>query len=180
MEKLRNLLFTIACGLFLASCGGGAQTESSSEEGDARTETVESHDAAREQFTSEDLKNSITEAGVVGDIQITYVDIKDVDEEDAKTYLLGLAHEVEDYNAWKPVCDADSDRRTDAGLKCEALTTDADNPNMVYLFFSTDDLDKGMEMVGSDKLKQKRQEGGVKEEPTLNVWVLPDTEHKFA
>jgi len=164
MEKLRNLLFTIACGLFLASCRGGAQTESSSEEGDARTETVEasnemaeskysgkigvsvmhkvndvaawievyervsdpdarigyrvskddpnlliiyelteSHDAAREQFTSEDLENSMTEAGVVGDIQITYVDIKDVDEEDAKTYLLGLAHEVEDDNAWKPV-----------------------------------------------------------------------------
>jgi len=71
--------------------------------------------------------------------------------------------------------DADSDRRTDAGLKFEALTTDADNPNMVYLFFSTDDLDKGMEMVGSDKLKQKMQEGGVKGEPTLNVWVLPDT-----
>lgn len=136
-------------------------------------EWTEGHEAAKAFYGSDDFKNMTDSVGVEGEMDIVYYDVQAVDDQPALTYVLAASHEVEDYDAWKVKFDEDSDARSNAGIKFEALATDADNPNMVYLMFSTNDLDAAMEMFESDDLKQKMEDAGVKGEPVMSVWLSP-------
>ena len=133
-------------------------------------EWTESHEAAKGFFTSDRFKAITDSIGVVGEIQATYYDVKDSDDQPPLGYIIGVGHEVNDYDAWKVKFDEDAESRSNSGMKFEALSTDADNPNMVYIMFSTDDLDGAMAMMSSDELKQKMADAGVVGEPEVYIW----------
>ena len=139
-------------------------------------EWTESHAAGKEFFGSDDFKAITDSIGVVGEIQTVYYDIKELDDQPALQYAIAIGHEVSDYDAWKVKFDEDADARNEAGVKFEALSTDADNPNMVYIMFSTNDLDGAMEMIESEDLKQKMADAGVIGEPEVSIWVSPTSE----
>jgi len=83
-----------------------------------------------------------------------------------------IRHKVADFAKWKPVYDAHEPSRQNAGLKEEHLLRNADDPNEVILFFSTEDLDKAKAFTASDDLRQAMQKAGVSDKP--DVYFLKD------
>ncbi len=136
-------------------------------------EWTESHEAAREMFASESFKNLTDSIGVVGEIGVVYYDVKELDDQPALPYVIAISHEVTDFEAWKTDFDSHAEWRAEKGFKFEAMGTDPDNPNMVYLMFSTSDLDSAKEAMGSEDLQQKMMEAGVLGEPNVSFWNSP-------
>jgi heme-degrading monooxygenase HmoA len=83
-----------------------------------------------------------------------------------------IRHKVADFAKWKQVYDAHASARRNAGLKEEHLLRNADDPNEVILFFSTEDLDKAKAFTASDDLRQAMQKAGVSDKP--DVYFLKD------
>ncbi|MEQ9425618.1 MAG: hypothetical protein RJQ09_14430 [Cyclobacteriaceae bacterium] len=140
-------------------------------------EWTESHAAAKEQFGSDRLNHVMDSIGVAPERSYVYYDVKWVNdsEDEPLSSVIAVSHEVVDYATWKAAYDADTENRKTAGLRDEAVSVDADNPNMVHMIFSTNDVDAVMAMMESDDLKQKMEEAGVKSEPNVSVWVQPNT-----
>ncbi len=138
-------------------------------------ELTKSHQAARNAFSSPQLKEAMTEAGVISEPVYHYYDIKfRVIESTAKKYRLGVSHEISDYAAWKKIFDEDEPIRTKANLELRAISLDADNPHMVNIMFATDDIDKAKEVINSDELKKRMTVAGVRSEPVFSVFKVPE------
>ena len=135
---------------------------------------TESHQASMDMFASERMKSVMDSAGVTGEVKYQYYDLVfNSGEGTAGTYLIAGNHEVSDFASWKESFDADEPMRQENGLTLEAMATSADNANLVYLFFSTNDVDKAMAMLTGDDLKKVMEEAGVISELNLSVWVAP-------
>lgn len=80
-----------------------------------------------------------------------------------------LRHSVADYNAWRPVYDADRPRRDEGGLREVGVFRGADDPNSVLVVWVADDVSGFQAMMESDDLKEKMQEAGVTSAP--EVWI---------
>jgi len=133
-----------------------------------------SHEEAKANLESAETKATMAEAGVIGEPTFTYYDMKYAnDQPSTKMYRIGLSHEVKDYDAWKPLFDEDAPRREEAGMELRAISTDADNPNMVNIMFATDDISAVEEMMSSEDLKAKMEAAGVISEPTVMILKVP-------
>ena len=79
-----------------------------------------------------------------------------------------LSHDVEDFSKWKPLYDADSERRTAAGLKELSVGTKSGDPNKVYVIWEGDagTVDK---MMQDPELAEKMKEAGVVSEPEVII-----------
>jgi hypothetical protein len=80
-----------------------------------------------------------------------------------------LQHRVADYDAWRPVYDADRPRRDAAGLREIGVYRDADDPNMVLIVWDADGPEGFRAMFTSEELKAKMQEAGVVSAP--EYWI---------
>ena len=80
-----------------------------------------------------------------------------------------LQHRVADYDAWRPVYDADIERRSAAGLQEIGVFREAGDENLLLLVWSTDNIEGFKAMLTSEELKAKMQEAGVVSEP--EVWI---------
>lgn len=82
--------------------------------------------------------------------------------------IIILNHDVKDFASWKPVYDADADRRINAGFEEIAVGTKSDNPNSVYMIWEGDPSSiEGM--LKDPELKAKMQEAGVVSPPEFLV-----------
>ena len=79
-----------------------------------------------------------------------------------------MNHDVEDYATWKPVYDADSARRDDAGFRELAVGTKSDNPNRVYIIWDGDAAIMDQMMQDPD-LTEKMKEAGVTSAPEVTI-----------
>jgi hypothetical protein len=133
-----------------------------------------SHEEAKAGFASDELKAAMERAGVNSEPVFTYYDIKYLNLEATEaSYRVGISHEVMDFETWKPLFDADEERRAQAGLELRALATDADNANLVHIYFATDNLEPVKGMMDDPDLKAKMEEGGVVSEPVFAFWQKP-------
>jgi hypothetical protein len=80
-----------------------------------------------------------------------------------------LNHRVEDYKKWRPVFDADTRRRTEAGMKNEKVFRSADDPNNIYIIADVADPSTTAKMMNDPDLAAKMKEGGVISKPTVTV-----------
>ncbi len=78
-------------------------------------------------------------------------------------------HRVDNYDTWKPVYDADVERRNAAGLTELGVYRKAGDENLVLLVWSADSIEGFRAMSDSEELKAKMQEAGVVSEP--EVWT---------
>ena len=79
-----------------------------------------------------------------------------------------MSHDVADYATWKPVYDADSARRDDAGFRELAVGTKSDNPNSVYIIWDGDAAIMDQMMRDPD-LEAKMKEAGVTSAPEVTI-----------
>lgn len=72
-----------------------------------------------------------------------------------------LSHRVNNYESWKKIYDEDLPRRNEAGLKEVTCGPKMGDPNLVYMVFKTDDLEKAQQMIENEELKEVMQKAGV-------------------
>jgi len=84
---------------------------------------------------------------------------------------LGIFHEVEDYNKWKPVFDSDAPRRDQAGLQYLDVLKNAENANNLAVFFMTPDHKAAKDFI-SDGLRNKMNEAGVVSVPSFIMYDI--------
>ena len=70
-------------------------------------------------------------------------------------------HKVADYDAWRPVYDADREARNSAGVKELGVYRSVQDPNDVYLLFEVSDVEAFQKFGQSPELAEKMREGGV-------------------
>jgi hypothetical protein len=137
-------------------------------------ELTRSHEDARNNFTSEKLKEVMRNAGVVGEPKYQYFDVRyRASEPTTKLYRLGVTHRVESYERWKKIFDEDEVIRAEARLELRAISTNADDPLMINVMFATDDIEKAKNVINSGELKKRMKEAGVLNEPDLSVFRVP-------
>ena len=137
-------------------------------------ELTNSHEAARNAFSSQQFAEVMRDEGVTSEPIFNYYDIRF--RESGKTnklYRLGVSHEVQDYEKWKKIFDEDEPVRARANLELRAISTNAENPKMVNIMFATDDIDKAKEVINSDELRKRMTEAGVRSEPVFAIFRVP-------
>jgi hypothetical protein len=83
-----------------------------------------------------------------------------------------VRHRVADYDAWKAVFDEHAGARRDHGLTDAGLFRDADDPAVVIIVMTTDDVERARAFAGSDDLRETMQRAGVVSQP--EVWIGTD------
>jgi hypothetical protein len=95
--------------------------------------------------------------------------------DDPMRYVL-VKHKVKDFDIWKKIFDADAGNRQAAGSKGGVLLRAMDDPNMVYILFEMEDVEKAKGFFRSAQLKKTMEKAGVIEEPHIHFL---DTGIKF-
>jgi hypothetical protein len=80
-----------------------------------------------------------------------------------------VRHEVEDFDKWKPAFESDIPKLKELGMTNEKVYRDKDNPNIVTVIGDCESVDKIMEYMGSDEIKEKMASGGVVGKPEVFV-----------
>jgi hypothetical protein len=83
-----------------------------------------------------------------------------------------IYHKVKDYNAWRPVFDADSTRQKEAGLTEIAVERSADQPNNVKIVFGASDIAKAKAFSSDPQLKEAMDKAGVISKPEIMYWKI--------
>ena len=79
-----------------------------------------------------------------------------------------IQHQVADFDAWRPVYEADQPGRAAAGVRDVAILRDADDPNSVWGVHEGDPAIIGT-MMSDPERAAKMQEAGVTSPPTVYV-----------
>jgi len=132
------------------------------------------HEQGREAMASPETQKAMRDGGVVGEPDIVFADIKFIDPNpSSEKYRVMIQHEVTDYDAWREFFDADEPRRTTAGLSLRGMGTDWQNPNLVTIVFSTNDLEPVRAMQADEGMKEIMEKAGVSSEPLFTYLVVP-------
>jgi hypothetical protein len=70
-------------------------------------------------------------------------------------------HKIADFSKWKPVYDSHLPPRRKAGANETHLLRNIDNPSEAIILFEIEGVKKARELVASDDLRERMQEGGV-------------------
>lgn len=124
--------------------------------------------------SSDDLAKAMVEAGVKGAPAISFARDVEIDSPRGKvegeTYSLFVTHEVEAFDAWKTLYDADAAVRKEVmGVLGGSVSRAVDDPNLVLFHFTVGDPKRVVEAMASDEMKQKLAEAGVKGAPQVRV-----------
>jgi hypothetical protein len=123
---------------------------------------------AKELTGSQEMKERMQNAGVIGKPTFNYLDVvmndTSVIEQNAR---LMVTHKVKDWDAWKKEFDSHKQARMDAGLIDRGLGySDGDN-HLVSIVFAVTDMKKAKAFMNSKDLKDKMAKAGVEGPPTF-------------
>ena len=80
-----------------------------------------------------------------------------------------ISHKVKDYDSWRPLFDADIERRKSTGFTNEQVYRVHDDPNHLYISGDIADLSSLDDMMSDPDLAKKMEEGGVISKPEILV-----------
>ena len=91
-----------------------------------------------------------------------YIDCEPIIHLNPNTMAVIIAsHPVADYAAWRPIYDADTERRKVNGIKTLAVGQKSDDPNMIYMIWEVEDASTIEKMMADPSLQEKMKEAGV-------------------
>lgn len=80
-----------------------------------------------------------------------------------------LTHRVKDYAKWRPIYDADEQRRQNAGWKNVTVYRPINDPNNIHMIGEVDDPSNLDKMVSDPELGKLMEEAGVISKPEIIV-----------
>jgi hypothetical protein len=81
--------------------------------------------------------------------------------------LMIVRHQVADYAKWRPVYDANEEKRQTAGLNNGRIFQVHDNPNEIVILLDAADLEKAKAFASSEDLKAGMMKAGVTGKPEI-------------
>lgn len=75
-------------------------------------------------------------------------------------YLI-VKHKVENYDQWKKVFDSGAGGIEETGFQIQNILRDADDPNMIVLFFKLDDIEKAKAFTDTPEAYKGSEKAGV-------------------
>jgi quinol monooxygenase YgiN len=124
---------------------------------------------------SPELADVMKRAGVDAPPIIRLMEPKEADFiRDQKVAGLIVAHEVEDYVAWKAVYDDTAGLRTENGIIGHAVNTELGKPNHVVVYHQANDVDTLRAFIDLPALQEGMQRAGVKGEPEIHLVQVAD------
>jgi hypothetical protein len=81
--------------------------------------------------------------------------------------MLIIHHRVQNYEAWRPICDAHEPARNTAGLTNGRVFRSADDPDDLVILFDMADRKKAEAFAASEDLKTAMQRSGVQGKPDV-------------
>lgn len=132
-------------------------------------ERNDGNEEQKEFFESEQFQ-AMLEASNAEVSRIEYMDARYGGDGSGIPYRLGIAHEVADFAVWSQKFWDDQERREMAGIKTIALSTDAFNPSMVYVWLGINDVEQAREMINTEETKRTMDEAGVISAPETDWW----------
>jgi hypothetical protein len=122
----------------------------------------------RDFLSSDDLKSTMQNAGVISAPQIALV--KPVEDLTVKTSALAgaiVTHRVADYAAWKTAFDADASARAAAGIVGHAVNRAEGDASLVIVYLQAKSIDELRAFTSSPALKETMKRAGVTGAPTI-------------
>lgn len=124
---------------------------------------------------SSELAEAMRAAGVDAPPTIRLMEPKEADFiPDQKVAGLIVAHEVEDYDAWKAVYDDTAKLRKDNGIIGHAVNTVLGKPNHVLVYHQANDVETLQAFLDLPALQEGMQRAGVKGEPEIHFVQVAD------
>ena len=80
-----------------------------------------------------------------------------------------IISQVEDYDHWRSVYDAQAERAADAGRKSENVYRNADDPNDIVLVGTWESAERFQALMESPELRAAFVEAGVQGAPVIHV-----------
>ncbi|MDP4262929.1 MAG: hypothetical protein Q8941_10385 [Bacteroidota bacterium] len=125
-------------------------------------------DKAKAMGGSQELKDRMKKAGVIGAPTISYVEEVMQDTTTIpQAARVRVTHKVKDWDAWKKEFDDHKQARMDAGLIDRVVGHSIGDNHMVTLVFAITDMAKAKAFMKSKDLKDKMAKAGVEGPPTF-------------
>ncbi len=80
-----------------------------------------------------------------------------------------IRHTVADYDKWRPIFDADSTARKEAGMHLIGVDRGIDNPNEINIPFMIEDVAKVKAFAADPRLKEVMEKSGVTSAPNVKL-----------
>jgi hypothetical protein len=117
--------------------------------------------------SSDELKEKMMEAGVVGAPDITFMQNRGMNLAEGAGQGVVVRHPVADYDKWRAAFDGHDGARTEAGMKGWSVNTAADDGNAVIAFVQSDDMAKVRSFTADPSLEKVMTEAGVNGPPSF-------------
>ncbi len=112
--------------------------------------------------TSQDAKEKMMKAGVVGPPKFDFVEIVSIDHStDASTTRVLMTHQVKDWDLWKKEYDSHRQIRIGAGMIDRSVGHSIGDNHMVFIECAVMDIPKAKAFLASKELKEKMATAGV-------------------
>lgn len=136
---------------------------------------LRSDDIAKAKAFAKDpgLKSAMQKGGVTGTPRVEYTTSFFQDTLVIPSTIRSMtSFMVKDKDAWRKSFDEGQQERTDNGISTRVISSDADNPNKIYLVTALADTAKARAYWNSDALQKRRDAGGVIGKPERFVFNI--------
>ena len=96
------------------------------------------------------------------------------EETELEQFCIAVYYEMEDFEKWKEIFASEElvNIRKEAGLKVWAYARGYTDPNMIYLLFTTTDLEPIYDLIDLNAFKRAYEDAGVLKDPELHFLEL--------
>lgn len=127
------------------------------------------HAQAKKRYNSPKMKAAVKNAGIKGYPEIGYLDVRRTESDlSGVSNLVMMRHQVRDFVIWEETFNQDADYRKEQRIELLALTSFAEDPNQLYLFFNVPS-GKSKAAIYSESLQLSLAEQGF-EKARTTVW----------
>lgn len=139
------------------------------------TQWTESHNQALQMLTSSETRSIMDEGTMIDEPLFQYYNVVDRNLEDiGDTLRLAVTAEVLNFKSWKEGFDEGEEMWKESSLNLRGLATDADNTNLVYILFSTNDKVTASSFMNSIATKEAISKSGIIGAPYMTWWKITE------
>lgn len=126
-------------------------------------------DGARSFAESDDLRNVMEQAGVVGEPELMWMTpVREAIDWDRELPAFIVSHRVADFDSWLAGYDAADDLREEHGIVGHAVNRAFDDPSVAIVYHQAESFDALRAFLESDELRAAMEETGVVSEPEVS------------
>jgi hypothetical protein len=123
---------------------------------------------AREFAASDELRQRMIKAGVIGPPQLTWLTpVREEVDQERRLPAIMIRHQVADFDAWLNRYNQADEMRLERGIVGHAVNQLLDDPSTAFVYHQAESFDALERCFADDALRAAMQEAGVTSEPDV-------------